>query len=163
MNQKGLSAIIVTLLVIVITVIIATVFFAWAKDYSKTSNNVATGELQQVSDLSCLNANFKVDSCIIDDDVNAIDVVFLNNSDIKIFNLVLTVQGKNNSDNDSVIIGRFDSAVSGGEVVKLSTDTNFTFTTGTGFDDFNFSTIESMTLTNGTCPKKSFLLNCEIE
>ncbi len=162
MNQKGASSVITITLVIVITVILAGLFLSWANNFSKTNRDQTTSELKQASDLSCVNASFKVESCTIDSSTKATDILFINSSNLKIFNLILTIEGKDNSGEDIRASGRFEDVIDAGVSVNLTTNSNFTGITG-NLEDLNVSTITNMTLTNGTCPKKIFVLDCEIE
>lgn len=162
MNQKGASSVIIITLVIVITVILAGLFLSWANNFSKTNRDQTTSELKQASDLSCVNASFKVESCTIDSSTKATDILFINSSNLKIYNLILTIQGQNDSEEDIRISGRFEEIVAAGKSINFTTDSNFTGISG-NLGDINISTITNMTLTNGTCPKKIFVLDCEIE
>jgi len=161
MNQKGASSVITITLVIVITVILAGLFLSWANNFSKTNRDQTTSELKQASDLSCVNASFKVESCTIDSSTKATDILFINSSNLKIYNLILTIQGQNDSEEDIRISGRFEEIVAAGKSINFTTDSNFTEIIG-NLEDLNVSTITNMTLTNGTCPKKIFVLDCEI-
>lgn len=159
MNQKGASAILVTSLVVVVVVILSLIIFAWGKNYSKEQMDVTSGQIKQASDLSCLNANFKVSSCKINSNTKAVNLVFVNNSDLKIYNLVLTIHT-----NEAIISGAFDKIIDSGEITTLSTDTNFIYTKGqTEHANIDVITITDIILTNGTCPKKVFTLDCDIE
>jgi flagellin-like protein len=161
MNQKGASSVITITLVIVITVILAGLFLSWANNFSKTNRDQTTSELKQASDLSCVNASFKVESCTIDSSTKATDILFINSSNLKIYNLILTIQGQNDSEEDIRISGRFEEIVAAGKSINFTTDSNFTEIIG-NLEDLNVSTITNITLTNGTCPKKIFVLDCEI-
>jgi FlaG/FlaF family flagellin (archaellin) len=161
MNQKGASSVIIITLVIVITVILAGLFLSWANNFSKTNRDQTTSELKQASDLSCVNASFKVESCTIDSSTKATDILFINSSNLKIYNLILTIQGQNDSEEDIRISGRFEEIVAAGKSINFTTDSNFTEIIG-NLEDLNVSTITNITLTNGTCPKKIFVLDCEI-
>ncbi|HPV66297.1 MAG TPA: hypothetical protein PK655_02480 [archaeon] len=158
MNQKGASAILVTSLIIVVVVILSVIFFAWSKNYSKEQMDVTSGQLKQASDLSCINANFKITSCNIDSDTKTINFVFVNNSNLKIFNLVLTIHA-----NETIISGAFEKVIDSGEITSLSTATDFTYVKGeVEHQSIDVATITDIILTNGTCPKKVFTLDCEI-
>lgn len=161
MNQKGASPIIVITLVIVITVILAGLFLSWSNNFSKINMDQTTSELKQASDLSCLNAGFKIVSCTIDSSTKETNILFTNSSNLKIYNLILTIEGKDNSGEDIRVSGRFEDVVDAGKSISLTTDSNFTGIAGT-LGDLNVSTIANITLTNGTCPKKIFVLDCEI-
>lgn len=161
MNQKGASPIIVVTLIIVITVILAGLLLSWSKNFSKTNMDQTTTELKQASDLSCANASFKVESCTIDGINKNINILFINSSNLKIYNLVLTIEGKNNSGENIRVSGRFEDIVDAGKSINFTTDSNFTEIIG-NLEDLNVSTITNITLTNGTCPKKIFVLDCEI-
>ena len=157
MNQKGASAILVTSLIIVVVVILSVIFFAWSKNYSKEQMDVTSGQLKQASDLSCINANFKITSCNIDSDTKTINFVFVNNSNLKIFNLVLTIHA-----NETIISGAFEKVIDS-EITSLSTATDFTYVKGeVEHQSIDVATITDIILTNGTCPKKVFTLDCEI-
>ncbi len=161
-TQKGASEVIVVTLIIVVTVILAGIFFAWLKNSSKERMDQATDELKQASDLSCMDAKFIVDSCnIYSSSGNKVSLVFRNDSNLRVFNLVLTIQGKNGSEEDLVVAGRFEKVVSKGEMTNLSTDANFTYTIGDEnlLTTLNPNSIYHMILTNGTCPKESIILN----
>jgi hypothetical protein len=164
MNQKGAAAILVISLIIVLIVTLSIIVFAWSKSYSRQQMNITSGKLKQASDLSCVNANFKVSSCTVDSTTKAVDLVFINNSNLKIFNLILTIYAKDISANDIVVSGTFEKVIDSGEITSLSTDTNYTYIKGeTEHGDMDTSTITDIILTNGTCPKKVFTLDCEIE
>lgn len=120
--------------------------------------DVTSGQLKQASDLSCINANFKITSCNIDLDTKTINFVFVNNSNLKIFNLVLTIHA-----NETIISGAFEKVINSGEITSLSTATDFTYTKGKAeHQSIDTATITDIILTNGTCPKKVFTLDCEI-
>lgn len=159
MNQKGASAILVTSLIIVVVVILSVIFFAWSKNYSKEQMDVTSGQIKQASDLSCLNAKFRVSSCKINPDTKAVSLVFMNSSDLKIYNLVLTIHTS-----ETIISGAFEKIVDSGEITTLSTNTNFSYTKGqTEHANIDVTKITDIVLTNGTCPKKVFALDCDIE
>ncbi|MFA5746213.1 MAG: hypothetical protein WCX82_00225 [archaeon] len=163
-SKKGVSEIIVVTMVIVVSIIIAGIFFVWINEYlSKDKLDQTGGVLLQASDLSCMNVKIKVDSCTINNANKVTQILVTNSSDLTLFNFVLTIEGKNVSGTDMTLIGTFDESVSGGQIVNLSTDTNFNYTRE-DFDYFTLDTSEitSMVLTNGTCPKKSEILECEI-
>jgi len=163
-TEKGASEVIVIILIIVVTVILATLFFAWLRESSKTKLDETSFELRQASDFSCMDASFIIESCnLISVENNSINFVLSNNSTLVLFNIVLSIHGKNKNNENTSIIGRFENIVSGGETVLLSTDTDFTFIQGDQavLDDLNISTITNITLTNGTCPNKIVSLNCD--
>ncbi|MFA5746216.1 MAG: hypothetical protein WCX82_00210 [archaeon] len=161
LNNKGASEVIVVTLIIVISVILAGLFFSWLKESSKQNMDDASSALVNSSDVSCIDAKFLVDSCDINSTSRVTKLMFTNNSDLKIFNIVLTIEGKNVSGTDMTLIGRFEDVVSGGEVIELSTDTNFTYTRqDSDYNTLDTSEISNMVLTNGTCPKKAVVLNC---
>jgi FlaG/FlaF family flagellin (archaellin) len=162
LTKKGVSEVIVTTMIIVVTVILVTMFLAWMRESSKNKLDQTADEMKQASDLSCLNASFKVESCTIDSSTKETNILFTNNSNLKIYNLILTIEGKNDSEEDIRVSGRFDEVVDAGESINFTTDSNFTGISG-NLGDINISTITNMTLTNGTCPKKIFVLDCEIE
>lgn len=155
-TKKGLSSLIVITMIIVVTVILATIFFAWLKESSKSQLDQTATELKEASNLSCNNSSFKIESFNIDEVNKNISFVLSNNSDLRLFNLVLSIHGKNKSAEDTSIVGRFESIVSPGEIIRLETDSNFTFITGNQetLNNLDYSNIEDITLTNGTCPKK---------
>lgn len=163
-SKKGASEVIVIVLIIVITVILTTIFLAWLRESSKSKLDQTADEMRQASDLSCMDAGFTIESCRILTDKN-ISVLFSNNSDLKLFNLILSINGKNNSAQDTSIVGRFETVINPGEIKNLSTASSFTFITGdqTTLSDLNASTITNATLTNGNCPKKIINLSCDIE
>jgi FlaG/FlaF family flagellin (archaellin) len=161
LTKKGVSEVIVTTMIIVVTVILVTMFLAWMRESSKNKLDQTADEMKQASDLSCLNASFKVVSCTIDSSTKATDILFINSSNLKIYNLILTIQGQNDSEEDIRISGRFEEIVAAGKSINFTTDSNFTEIIG-NLEDLNVSTITNITLTNGTCPKKIFVLDCEI-
>lgn len=163
-TKKGASEVVVVIMIVVITVILATIFLAWLRESSKSKLDQTADEMRQASDLSCMDASFTIESCKILNDKN-ISVLFSNNSDLRLFNLVLSISGKNNSAENTSIVGRFETTISPGELKNLSTASDFTFTNGDALAllDLNASSITNMTLTNGTCPKKIINLNCDIE
>lgn len=164
MNKKGAAAILVISLVIVLIVTLSIIIFAWSKSYSRDEMNITSGQLKQASDLSCVNANFKVTSCTVDSSGKAVYLVFVNNSNLKIFNLVLTIYAKDISANDIIVSGTFEKIINSGENASLSTDTNFTYIKGEAeHSGMDIDTITDIILTNGTCPKKIFTLDCEVE
>lgn len=157
-TKKGASEVIVVTLVIVVTVILAIIFFAWFKETSKSNLDQTADEMKQASDLSCMNASIVIESCKFNN--NDLNVLLINNSDIKLFNLVISVYGKNTDNKDTSFVGRFEEIVKPGEIKKLSTKTNFTYVTEDG--DFNkLEEIERVILTNGACPKYIINLDCE--
>lgn len=166
MTAKGVSEVITTTLIIVVTVVLATMFFAWARAKTQTDLDSTADELRQVSDLSCMNASFVVDSCkITTTGDKKVGILFINNSDLLVFNLQLSINGETDTQEKAFIVGRFETTISGGEVKKLSTDTDFSFVNAdqATLNDLNVYSITSMVLTNGTCPKKIITLNCDVE
>jgi FlaG/FlaF family flagellin (archaellin) len=147
-NKKGVSEVITVTLIIVITVIIAGLFFAWSKNSAKTKMDEISAELKEVNDKDCSNAQFYVDSCTIYSTTKTVRLTLINNSDIKLFNLNLIINGN--------VSGSFDEIVEAGETAYLSTDTNFTVNRGdqNSLMDIDIEDIENITLTNGTCPKE---------
>ena len=59
-TKKGLSSLIVITMIIVVTVILATIFFAWLKESSKSQLDQTATELKEASNLSCNNSSFKI-------------------------------------------------------------------------------------------------------
>lgn len=160
-TEKGASEVIVIVMIIVITVILATIFFAWLKESSNTQLDQTSMQLKEASDLSCSNATFKIESFDLDEVNRKISFVLSNNSDLKIFNLILSVQGKDAEGVDLKISGRFDTIVESGQMVSLSTDSNFTYISGdiSALGTLDFGNLTNITLTNGTCPKKILLID----
>ena len=150
-NKKGVSEVITITLIIVITVIIAGMFFAWTKNSAKNRMDEVSAELKAASDLECSNAEFYVDSCTIYSTTKTIRFTLINNSKLKLFNLKLSINGE-----DSVAGTFQDTIVDSGETVYLSTDTDFNFTRGdqSTLTAIDIETIDNITLTNGTCPKE---------
>ena len=165
LNNKGASEVIVVIMIVMVTVVLATMFFAWLKESSSSRLNETGDEVKQASDFSCMNDPIIVESCTITDSPREISLVLSNNSDLKIFNIVLSVNGKDVLENNLNISGRFDTVINSGQVIQLTTDSNFTYITGdeTDFGNIVIGTINNTTLTNGTCPKKIINLNCESE
>jgi FlaG/FlaF family flagellin (archaellin) len=163
-TKKGASEVIVVIMIVMVSVILATLFFAWLKESSKSKLDQTADEMKQASDFSCMDASFIIESCNVNDDGN-ISVVLSNNSDLRLFNLILSINGKNNSAEDTSIVGRFETVINPGEIKNLSTASSFTFITGdqTTLSDLNASTITNAILTNGNCPKKIINLSCDIE
>ena len=163
MNKKGASEVIVVIMVIMVTVILATIFFAWMRESSKSKLDQTADEMKQASDFSCMDDPLILESCTITN--NVINIVASNNSDLKLFNLILSINGKNNSAEDTSIVGRFETIINPGEIKNLSTALSFTYITGdqTTLSDLNASTITNAILTNGNCPKKIINLSCDIE
>ncbi|MFA5746215.1 MAG: chitobiase/beta-hexosaminidase C-terminal domain-containing protein [archaeon] len=160
-TNKGASEVIVVTLIIVVTVILAGIFFAWLKESSNTQLDQTSMQLKEASDLSCSNATFKIESFDLDEVNRKISFVLSNNSDLKIFNLILSVQGKDAEGVDLKISGRFDTIVESGQMVSLSTDSNFTYISGdiSALGTLDFGNLTNITLTNGTCPKKILLID----
>lgn len=159
LNKKGASEIIVTMLIVVVVVILATVLFAWFKSSSQNKLDETTDELKQVSDFKCMDASFIIESCVIDSDKN-FSILFSNSSDIRLFNLVLSIHGKNNEE-DSLVVGRFNDIIQPGEIKNLKTSGNFVFLTGDNSTLSAIDTIDNIILTNAACPNKILNLNCE--
>lgn len=162
-SKSGVSEVIVVTLLIVTTVIIAGTAFTFVRESSNEKLNQLGSELTQASELSCNDAEFIVNSCDIYDVDNVTDIIFTNNSDLDVFNLMLTIEGKDVNGEDLTLIGRFENIVEGGQIAGLSTDTNFTYTRGEAdYNTLNVDQIDSVVLTNGACPKKSLVLDCTI-
>lgn len=149
-NKKGVSEVITITLIIVITVIIAGLFFAWTKNSAKTRLDEVSAELKAASDLECSNAEFYVDSCTIYSTTKTIRFTLINNSNLKLFNLNLSING------DTSVAGAFQGTIEPGEIKNISTDTNFNFTRGdqSTLIAMDVEAIDNITLTNGTCPKE---------
>ena len=147
-SRKGISEIISVTLLIVIVVILASLFFAWSRNSAKTKMDQVTAELKAASDLECSNAQFYVDSCTIYSTTKTVRLVLMNNSDIRLFNLQLIINGN--------VSGSFNKIVEAGETAYLSTDTNFTVNRGdqNSLVDIDIEDIDNITLTNGACPKE---------
>lgn len=147
-SRKGISEIISVTLLIVIVVILASLFFAWSRNSTKTKMDQVTAELKAASDLECSNAQFYVDSCTIYSTTKTTRLVLINNSNIRLFNLQLTINGE--------VSGSFNNIIEAGETAYLSTDTNFTVNRGNldSLADIDISDIKNITLTNGACPKE---------
>ena len=129
------------------------------KETSKNQLDETSNELREASDFTCMNAKFVIESCVIDSLSNKVTIILMNNSELRLFNIILSIHAQNTS-----IVGRFEKLVNPGEISKLSTTSDFTFVTGdqTTFSSLNPNTIENMILTNGACPKKTINLDCEI-
>lgn len=149
-TRKGVSEIITITIIIAITVILTGMFLAWAKNSSKNKMDEISAELRSASDLECLNAEFYVDSCTILNTTKTIRLTIINNSNLKLFNLNLSING------DTSVAGVFQDNINPGEMAFLSTDTDFNFTRGdqSTLRAMDIDTIDNITLTNGTCPKE---------
>lgn len=149
-TRKGVSEIITITIIIAITVILTGMFLAWAKNSSKNKMDEISAELRSASDLECLNAEFYVDSCTILNTTKTIRLTIINNSNLKLFNLNLSING------DTSVAGVFQDNINPGEMAFLSTDTDFNFTRGdqSTLHAIDIDTIDNITLTNGTCPKE---------
>lgn len=149
-TRKGVSEIITITIIIAITVILTGMFLAWAKNSSKNKMDEISAELRSASDLECLNAEFFVDSCTILNTTKTIRLTIINNSNLKLFNLNLSING------DTSVAGVFQDNINPGEMAFLSTDTDFNFTRGdqSTLHAIDIDTIDNITLTNGTCPKE---------
>lgn len=149
-TRKGVSEIITITIIIAITVILTGMFLAWAKNSSKNKMDEISAELRSASDLECLNAEFYVDSCTILNTTKTIRLTIINNSNLKLFNLNLSING------DTSVAGVFQDNINPGEMAFLSTDTDFNFTRGdqSTLRAIDIDTIDNITLTNGTCPKE---------
>jgi uncharacterized protein YpmB len=112
-TKKGASEVIVVIMIVMVSVILATMFFAWLKESSKSKLDQTADEMKQASDFSCMDASFIIESCNVNDDGN-ISVVLSNNSDLRLFNLVLSINGKNNLGADTSIVGRFETVINPG-------------------------------------------------
>lgn len=150
-NIKGVSEVVTVTLIIVVTVILAGIFLAWSKNSSKTKMDEISAELRSATDLECSNAEFYVDSCTISSATKTVKITLVNNSNLKIYNLNLSISGGNTS-----VAGVFSDTVDSGRIAFLSTDVNFDFTRGdqSTLTAMNIETIDNITLTNGTCPKE---------
>ncbi len=149
-TRKGVSEIITITIIIAITVILTGMFLAWAKNSSKNKMDEISAELRSASDLECLNAEFYVDSCTILNTTKTIRLTIINNSNLKLFNLNLSING------GTSVAGVFQDNINPGEMAFLSTDTDFNFTRGdqSTLRAMDIDTIDNITLTNGTCPKE---------
>lgn len=149
-TRKGVSEVVTVTLIIVVTVILAGIFLAWTKNSSKTKMDEISSELRSATDLECSNAEFYVDSCTISSTNKTIKLTFVNNSNLKLFNLNLTING------ETSVAGVFSDTIDSGKIAFLSTDTNFDFTRGdkSTLTAMDVETIDNMILTNGTCPKE---------
>jgi flagellin-like protein len=65
LTKKGASEVIVAIMVVMVTVILATIFFAWMKETSKNQLDETSNELRQASDFTCMNATFVIESCVM--------------------------------------------------------------------------------------------------
>ena len=159
LTKKGASEVIVAIMVVMVTVILATIFFAWMKETSKNQLDETSNELRQASDFTCMNATFVIESCVIDSSSKDVNILLMNNSELRLFNIILSIHAENTS-----IVGRFEKLVDPGEISKLSTSSDFTYIDGNQsvLSSLDLDTIENMILTNGACPKKTINLDCDI-
>lgn len=157
-SKKGLSEIISVTLLIVIVVVLSSLFFAWSRNSATTRMDEISAEQKQANSLECYNAQFYVESCTFNGKTKTVKLNLINNSNIKLFNLNLIINGE--------VSGSFNKIIDAGETAYLSTDTDFNFNRGnqSTLDSMNLASIENITLTNGACPKEVLdISSCEYE
>jgi len=165
-KEKGISEIITLVLVILVSTILIGMIFTWARSDTKEKLDTSTQVLRQASDLECSQANIKIDECTIDFFEKKVDILINNKSNINLFNIKLTIQGKDYDNNLVKIVGSFDKVIPSNSISLLSSDSNyFSYEKGDLFtnNDLNVYTITNFTIVSGACPNKAIeLIGCDV-
>lgn len=162
-KKKAVSPIISVILIILVTVILTTIFLTWGKTSLKENLQDSQDALKPVGDIDCLNYNLFVDSCKIYSS-KKLELLLINSTNIRYFDLILTIEGKDTDDVENKWVGQFTKSLSPGSTEIFNTDQDFIFLKNDSLSDLNITEINSIILTNGACKKEIInLINvCEI-
>ncbi len=165
MKKVAISSIVTIILLVLVSTVIVGFILAWSKNEVKTSLDVSKENLKQLSEFECKNVKYTVESCKLDKVNNNIEIVFTNSSQVNLFNIVLSITGRNELGEQMNYIGSFNDVIKKGESRTLSTSAdNFdVIRQGDTFPNLNVTTLDSIMLTNGACPNKPInLSNCDL-
>jgi len=153
-KQKGISEIIALILIILVSVVLIAIIIAWSKNSVKEKLDISTESLKQASSTECINNSLSIDEVLVNTKNKNVNILVSNNSNLKYFNLVLTVESVDEDGNQTKAVGSFNKIIKPGEVKTYDTTIDFNFSKS-NFDDINFLGITDIYLTNGTCPNQA--------
>lgn len=163
MNRKALSPIIGVILIILVAVILITTFLVWSKEYYNNQLNKNTDQLKKATNIECANSKLKIDSCIFDNETKILSLLLINDSEIRYFDVTLTIEGESISGEKIRQYGVFKEILTPGDSVYLSTDNNFTILDSFGvYEDIDLTKISLVNLTSGACRQQNYVLTCSV-
>ncbi len=163
-SKRGISEVITIILVILISVILIATFLAYGKNITKksldTSSN-ASRAFTKGSELDCANSNLKVESCSINTGTKEFSINLINSTSLDYGGFTLSVKSKTFTGEDITYVGYFDDVVKRGEFKELNTtlDSFDVIKENYVVASLDFDQIESMILTNKTCPNQAISLS----
>ena len=163
MNKKALSPIIGVILIILVAVILITMFLIWSKDYYNNQLNNNTEQLKKATNIECANSKLKIDSCVFDSNTKQLSLLLINDSEIRYFDLTLTVEGQDIYGEKIRLYGVFKEVLAPGDSIYLFTDQNFIILDSFGvYEDIDLTKISLVNLTSGACRQKNYFLTCSV-
>ena len=163
-NKKGISEIITIILVVLISVILIATFLAYGKNVIKKSldtSSIASRNYTIGNEIECANNSLKIESCSINTETKSFSISIFNNTSLDYGGFTLSVKSKTFNDEEMTYIGYFSDVVKKGEYKTLNT-TLESFTVlkqDYNITNLDFNQIESIILTNKTCPNQPINLS----
>ncbi len=162
-SKRGISEVITIILVILISVILIATFLAYGKNLTKTSldtSSTASRNFTVGSELDCANSNLRIESCSINTGTKAFAINVMNNTSLDYGGFTLSVKSKTFNDQEMTYVGYFSDTVKKGEYKTLNTTLESFNVLKQDYvvTNLDFNEIESMILTNKTCPNQPLSL-----
>jgi len=164
-SRRGISEIISIILVILVATILVGSLLTFSKDSAKTKLDSTSQVIRQASTLECSNSYLEVESCTINAITKQIDLSLTNNTPLDFANFTLSVTGSTIDDQPLTYVGSFSDVIRKGESKRLSvSQDNFNvIKENHPLSSLDTSNIDSITLTNKTCPSATLDLSwCNI-
>jgi FlaG/FlaF family flagellin (archaellin) len=153
--KKSISPLISMVLIILVVVILIGIFSTWSEDSTTKKLEETSKNIPSASEFECLNSNLDIKSCYIDPTTNHIKLLVNNPSNLDYKGLSLSLQARDDSNNDFKITGIFDTNLPAGTLKYLNTYKDFYFIKQDRlFSTIDVNKVDLITLASRTCPNK---------